>query len=93
MEILDDMVAFWKKQKVNFKVLITRDSLRMFSGRKIVGRTRVVIGYESIFLSRLGANSIQIGIVSGAMSLLNVLFAVPAGTIIDRLKNVKNLYI
>ena len=93
MEILHNMAAFWKRQKANFKVLITRDSLRMFSGRKIVGRTRAVVGYESIFLSRLGANSIQIGIVSGAMSLLNVLFAVPAGTIIDRVKNVKNLYL
>ncbi len=93
MEILNDMAAFWKRQKDNFKVLITRDSLMMFSGRKIFGRTRAVVGYESIFLSRLGANSIQIGMVNGAMSFLNVLFAVPAGTIIDRVKNVKNLYL
>ncbi len=93
MEILNDMAAFWKRQKDNYKVLITRDSLMMFSGRKIFGRTRAVVGYESIFLSRLGANSIQIGMVNGAMSFLNVLFAVPAGTIIDRVKNVKNLYL
>lgn len=93
MGIPNDLMAFWKKQKINFKVLITRDSLMMFAGRKIFGRTRSVVGYESIFLSRLGANSIQIGMVNGAMSLLNVLFAVPAGTIIDRVKNVKNLYL
>lgn len=93
MGMLSGMAAFWKRQKLNFKVLIARDSLMMFSGRRIFGRTRTVIGYESIFLSRLGANSIQIGLVNGAMSLLNVLFAVPAGTIIDRVKNIKKLYL
>lgn len=91
MGFIGDIKKFWIQQKTNFKVLIARDSLVMFSGRRPTERG--IGGYDSIFLSRLGASPVQIGLVSGAQSLLNVLLAVPSGAIIDRSTDMRRLYV
>ncbi|HUS77553.1 MAG TPA: MFS transporter [Patescibacteria group bacterium] len=93
MWLLDGLRGFWGRQKANFKVMIARDSIRMFSGRKPRSRIRAAGGYESIFLSRLGATPVQIGLTNGAMSLLNVLFAVPAGWLTDTTRNIRGLFL
>lgn len=93
MEMFGGVRGFWDRQKTNFKVMIARDSIRMFSGRKPQTRIRAAGGYESIFLRRLGASPVQIGFTNGAISLLNVLLAVPAGWLIDRTMNIRVLYL
>jgi len=93
MEMFGGIRGFWDRQKTNFKVMIARDSIRMFSGRKPQTRIRAAGGYESIFLRRLGASPVQIGFTNGAISLLNVLLAVPAGWLIDRTMNIRVLYL
>ena len=85
--------GFWVRQKTNFKVMIARDSIRMFSGRKPQSRIRLAGGYESIFLRRLGATPVQMGLTNGAISLLNVLLAVPAGWLTDNTRDIRGLYL
>ena len=70
--------------------MIARDSLTMFSGRRPMERG--MGGYDSIFLSRLGASALQIGYVNGIIGLLNVIFAVPSGWLIDRSRDIRRIY-
>jgi len=49
-------------------------------------------GYDSIFLSRLGASAVQIGYVNGIQSLLSLLLAVPSGLFIDRSTDIRKIY-
>ena len=93
MGLLTNILDFWHRQKTNFKVMIARDSILKFSGRKPQTRVRSAGGYASIFLSRLGANPVQIGFTNGAISFLNVLLAVPTGWLVDNTKNIKRLYL
>jgi MFS family permease len=88
--IISDMKKFWQTQKQNYKIMITRDSITMFSGRRPLERG--MGGYESIFLSRLGATAIQMGYVNGALSLLGLLLAVPSGLFIDRATDIRRIY-
>jgi cyanate permease len=73
-------------------MMIVRDFLILTSGRRSQLRTQVV-GYESIFLKRLGASSIEIGLINSIMSLISILFSVPAGWLTDRVKNIKKIYV
>jgi MFS family permease len=90
--LFDDVFAFVKKQKKNFKMIIVRDFLILASGRRTQLRVQVV-GYESIFLKRLGASSIEIGLINSVMSLVSILFSVPSGWLTDRVKNIKKMYV
>ena len=84
------MRRFWRTQKTNYRLMIARDSLTMFSGRRPMARG--MGGYDGIFLSRLGASALQIGYVNGIIGLLNVLLAVPSGWLIDRSGDIRRLY-
>ena len=84
------MKKFWQSQKTNYRVMILRDSITMFSGRRPMERG--MGGYDSIFLSRLGASAVQIGYVNGIQSLLSLLLAVPSGLFIDRSKDIRKIY-
>ncbi len=84
------MRGFWRAQKRNYRVMIARDSLTMFSGRRPMDRG--MGGYEGIFLSRLGASVLQIGYVNGVIGLLNMLLAVPSGWLIDRSRDIRRIY-
>jgi len=70
--------------------MILRDSVTMFSGRRPLERG--MGGYDSIFLSRLGASAVQIGYVNGIQSLLSLLLAVPSGLFIDRSTDIRKIY-
>ncbi len=91
--VVDHTRSFLKRQKTNFKLMVARDSLLLVSGRKSEARIRSLGGYEWIYLERLGATSLQIGSVNGVLSFLSVALSVPAGWLIDRVKNIKNLYL
>ena len=84
------MRKFWHIQKTNYRLMIARDSLTMFSGRRPMERG--MGGYEGIFLSRLGASALQIGYVNGIIGLLSALLAVPSGWLIDRSRDIRRLY-
>jgi len=84
------MRKFWRTQKTNYRLMIARDSLTMFSGRRPMERG--MGGYEGIFLSRLGASALQIGYVNGIIGLLSALLAVPSGWLIDRSRDIRRLY-
>ncbi len=90
MGLFDGMKKFWRTQKTNYRLMIARDSLTMFSGRRPMERG--MGGYDGIFLSRLGASALQIGYVNGIIGLLNVLLAVPSGWLIDRSSDIRRLY-
>jgi MFS family permease len=90
--LFDDVFAFVKKQKKNFKMIIVREFLILASGRRTQLRVQVV-GYESIFLKRLGASSIEIWLINSVMSLVSILFSVPSGWLTDRVKNIKKMYV
>ena len=90
MSLIDGMRKFWRTQKTNYRLMIARDSLTMFSGRRPMERG--MGGYDGIFLSRLGASALQIGYVNGIIGLLNVLLAVPSGWLIDRSSDIRRLY-
>jgi MFS family permease len=88
--LIDGIKKFWRSQKTNYRLMIARDSLTMFSGRRPMARG--MGGYDGIFLSRLGASALQIGYVNGVIGLLNVLLAVPSGWLIDRSSDIRRLY-
>ena len=90
MGIIADMKKFWRTQQTNYKVMIARDSITMFSGRRPMERG--IGGYDSIFLSRLGASAVQIGYVNGLQSLLSLILAVPSGLFIDRSTDIRRIY-
>jgi MFS family permease len=81
-----------KRQKKNFKMMIVRDFLLLTSGGRAQLQAQVV-GYESLFLKRLGASSLEIGFINSLMSLIGTLFAVLAGWVTDRVRNIKRLYV
>jgi MFS family permease len=85
------MRKFWRTQKTNYRLMITRDSLTMFSGRR--PKERGMSGYDGIFLSRLGTSALLIGYVNGIIGLFNMLLAVPSGWLIDRSSEIKRLYV
>ena len=90
MGLIDGMKKFWRSQKTNYRLMIARDSLTMFSGRRPMERG--MGGYDGIFLSRLGASALQIGYVNGVIGFLNMLLAVPSGWLIDRSSDIRRLY-
>lgn len=90
MGFISDMKKFWRTQKQNYKVMIARDSITMFSGRRPLETG--LGGYASIFLSRLGASAVQIGYVNGVQSLLGLLLAVPSGLLIDGSADIRRIY-
>lgn len=90
--MVDDVRAFLKRQKKNFKMMIVRDFLLLTSGGRAQLQAQVV-GYESLFLKRLGASSLEIGFINSLMSLIGTLFAVLAGWVTDRVRNIKRLYV
>jgi len=90
--LVDDVRAFLKRQKKNFKMMIVRDFLLLTSGGRAQLQAQVV-GYESLFLKRLGASSLEIGFINSLMSLIGTVFAVLAGWVTDRVRNIKRLYV
>jgi MFS family permease len=70
-------VGFFRRQRRSFKVNIVRNLVQNFS----MGLTQQ---YQSIYISVLGADPVQLGLVSGVGGLANALVTVPAGWLADR---------
>jgi len=71
------VVGFFRRQRRPFKVNIVRNLVQNFS----LGLTQQ---YQSIYITVLGADPVQLGLVSGVGGLANALVTVPAGWLADR---------
>jgi len=86
---------FWRRQSRNYKVFLIRDTLgRLGGGRGPPGiEPRGGGEYWSIFMDRLGATSIEIGLIRSISSAVNVLLALPFGWLTDFTEKMKRLYL
>jgi MFS family permease len=71
------VVGFFRRQRGPFKVNMVRNLVQNFS----LGLTQQ---YQSIYITVLGADPVQLGLVSGIGGLANALVTVPAGWLADR---------
>ena len=85
MKFVDDFKEFWRRQSWNYKVIMGRDFLQ----RLIEDAGQ----YWELFISRLGATTIEIGLIRSISSAVNMLLAIPSGWLTDRTKRMKRLYI
>ncbi|MCK4952569.1 MFS transporter [Candidatus Bathyarchaeota archaeon] len=97
MAVLKKFKEFWRRQPKNWKVIIARNSLgTLFTGR---GGPMVQEGatgggqYWSIFMSRIGLSTVEIGLLRSISSAVNMLLAIPSGWLTDRTKKMKRLYL
>ena len=77
---------FWRTQSRNYKLLLFSDSLELL----LISLTRQ---YTSIYMTKLGASTLDISTLNSAASFVRMVLAIPAGLLIDRIKNIKRLYI
>ncbi len=86
LKLVNDFKDFWRRQSRNYKVFLTRD---------IIGRLSGMDGseYWSIFIRRLGATTVEMGLISSVSSAVNMLLALPSGWLTDRSRNLKRLYL
>ena len=89
------MKDFWRRQSRNYKVFLVRDTLgRLGGGRGPPGiEPRGGGAYWFIFMDRLGASSIEIGLIRSISSAVNLFLALPFGWLTDRTEKMKRLYL
>lgn len=86
MALLDNLRSFWEGQSRNYKVFLIRNLISNLLGN-IGGQ------YASIYMTKLGASAVDIGVLDSACSLVRTLLSLPGGILTDRVKQVKRLYI
>ena len=90
MEVLlrgiDELRAFWQRQSRNYKIFLARDTIAKLSGTDSNE-------YWSVFIRRLGASTVEMGLISSVSSAVNTLLALPSGWLTDRSRNMKRLYL
>jgi MFS family permease len=74
---LRSVFSFFQRQRSPFKVNMVKNLLRNFS----MGLTQQ---YQSIYITELGADPLQLGVVTSIGGLANALFTIPAGLVADR---------
>ena len=79
-------LKFWKTQSTNYKLLLFSDSLGMLLDQ-------LTRQYKSIYMTKLGASTLDISTLNSIVSLVRMVLAIPAGLFIDRVKSIKRLYI
>jgi MFS family permease len=70
-------VDFFKRQRSPFKVNIVKNIVQNFS----MGLTQQ---YQSIYITELGADPLQLGVASSVGGVANALVTIPAGWVADR---------
>ena len=88
MKLIDDIRNVWNRQTRNYKVFLAQDTVSRLLGMGMGGGQ-----YWNIFISRLGASSVELGLISSVNHAVMALLSLPAGWLTDRTKNMKNLYI
>jgi len=77
--------AFWRQQPRNYKVLMARD---LFG--RLLGDAEQ---YWELFISRLGATPVEIGVIRSLSSGVDMRLAIPSGWLTDRTHRMKRLYL
>lgn len=85
MTLMATVAAFWRRQSRNYKVFMVRDLLGRLLGD--------VDQYWELFISRLGASTVEIGVIRSLSSGVDVLLALPTGWLTDRTARMKRLYL
>jgi MFS family permease len=67
-------------------VFLARDIIAQLSGTDSTE-------YWSVFVRRLGASTVEMGLISSISSAVNTLLALPSGWLTDRSRNMKRLYL
>jgi MFS family permease len=95
--VINDFKKFWERQSRNYKVFLARDVLgRLFGGGGGGGGGGIDVGggeYWNIFISRLGATTVELGFVTSMNHAVMALLALPSGWLTDRTKKLKRLYL
>lgn len=76
-KMIKRVVGFVARQKHNYRVAVTRSAVNNFL-------FKLTEQYNSIYTVALGANSIELGIVSSIGNAISTLIAVPIGWLVDR---------
>ena len=77
--------SFFFRQKHNYRVAVVRSSASTFL-------FNLTAPYDSIYAAALGANSVQLGIISSIGSAVSALVSAPTGWLMDRY-SLKRLYL
>ena len=95
MKVIDDIKKFWGRQTKNYKVFLVWDTLCRLFGFGVGGGGGGGGGsqYWNIFISRLGATSVELGLINSVNHAVMALLALPSGWLTDRTKNMKRLYL
>lgn len=75
--IIERGVDFFKRQRRPFKVNIVKNIVKNFS-------MSLTQQYQSIYITELGADPLQLGVVSSVGGLANAFVTIPAGWVADR---------
>lgn len=84
--MIDNLKKFWGRQSKNYKVFLARDIL----GRLLGGGGGE---YWNIFVKRLGATSVELGLLTSVNHAVMALLSLPSGLLTDRTKKMKRLYL
>ncbi|MFO8036683.1 MAG: MFS transporter [Anaerolineales bacterium] len=76
-KVIQRTVGFVTRQKHNYRVAVTRSAGNNFL-------FKLTEQYDSIYTVALGANSVELGIVSSIGNALSTIIAVPVGWLVDR---------
>ncbi|MEO0251882.1 MAG: MFS transporter [candidate division WOR-3 bacterium] len=77
VQMLKDIANVWMRQCRNWKVLSIRATISKFI-------SRIYYPYQSIYAVKLGASSVQLGILNSFGSIAGVVFSAPIGWLQDR---------
>ena len=69
MKIIDDAFSFWRKQSVNFKLMLFRNAILMLFNN-------LTRQYATIYVRRLGASAQDISLLESASSFITMILAI-----------------
>jgi len=70
-------LSVWMRQSRNWRIISTRSMLNRFF-------QRITIAYDNIYISELGANPVQLGMVNSLSQIAGALISTPLGWLQDR---------
>jgi MFS family permease len=74
---IKEIVSFWKRQKKNWRTVVTRRIFNRFFNQ-------LTLDYTNIYARELGASPLQLGTLNSLAGLANTALAIPVGSMHDR---------
>lgn len=84
VQFLRDIVDVWKRQKLNWRTVVTRQVFNRFFNE-------MTLQYNDIYIRKLGATAVQLGAVNSASGLGTTLISLPLGYFQDKY-NIRKIY-